>query len=489
MKHLFVTISLIAITAPAAAESPRAVVADAAEQQRGAAVRSAVEKGAHVDAAQADGTTALHWAVYHNDTDLALWLLERGADASLANDYSARPLTLACENANRQLVEALVKSGADANAPATGGETPLHVAARAGRTAPVAALLKHGAKVDATQRSGQTPLMFAAAEGHADVVRLLIKHGADPDKSLGSGFTPMMFAARQGHGEVVQALLGLGVDVDAVMESKGRGKAPRNGTSALILAVENGHFELAIDLIDAGADPNDQRSGYAPLHALTWVRKPNRGDGADGEPAPIGSGRMTSLQFAESLIERGADPDLRLRRGPSGRGKLNLKGASPLLMAAKTADLPYMKLLLKHGANPKGVNADGATPLMAAAGVGTIAPTEEAGTEDEALLAVQLLLKLGADINHVDKNGETAMHGAAYKSLPKMVRLLADNGADIDTWFTKNRYGWNPVMIAEGHRVGNFKPSIDTLQALHQVLVDAGIDPPPPTPRKKRKGY
>src|SRR4029453_16722067 len=103
---------------------------------------------------------------------------------------------------------------------------------------------------------------------------------------------------------------------------------------------------------------------------------------------------------------------------------LGTTGATPFLLAAKTADLPYMKLLVELGADPLLRNKDGCTPLMAAAGIGCLAPDEEAGTEPEALAAVEYLLTLKADVNTVDKNGETAMHGAAYKSLPKMVHLL-----------------------------------------------------------------
>jgi ankyrin repeat protein len=142
-----------------------------------------------------------------------------------------------------------------------------------------------------------------------------------------------------------------------------------------------------------------------------------------------------------------------------------------------------MKLLVELGADPARANKDGATPLMTAAGLGTLAPTEEAGTEEESIEAVQYLLSKGADVNAVDKNGETAMHGAAYKSLPKMVKLLAQSGETIDGWNRKNRHGWTPVLIAEGFRPGNFKPSVETLAALHDVMRAAGLTPPPPTPR------
>ena len=211
---------------------------------------------------------------------------------------------------------------------------------------------------------------------------------------------------------------------------KSSGRAPARGTTPLILAVENGHFELAVALLEAGADPNDQRSGFTALHTLTWVRKPNRGDEESGDPAPIGSGTLTSLQLVEKLVEHGADVNARLKRGASGRGVLSRRGATPFLLAAMTADVPYMKTLVKLGADPRLPNAQHCTPLMAAAGVGCLAPGEEAGTEDEAIEAVKLALELGNDVNAVDDNGETAMHGAAYKSFPRIVQLLADKGAE-----------------------------------------------------------
>jgi ankyrin repeat protein len=238
----------------------------------------------------------------------------------------------------------------------------------------------------------------------------------------------------------------------------------------LLLAVENGHFELAVALLEAGADPNDQRSGFTALHAMTWVRKPNRGDGDDGAPPPIGSGKLDSLGFVEAIVKHGADVNARLKRGASGRGVLSRVGASPFLLAAATADVPLMKALVKLGADPLLTNATRSTPLMAAAGLGCLAPGEEAGTEDEALEAVALAIAMGGDVNAVDDNGETAMHGAAYKNFPRVVQLLADRGAKAEIWNRKNKYGWTPLSIAEGHRVGNFKPSPETLAVLRRVL-------------------
>ena len=394
-------------------------------------------------------------------------------------EYGVTPLALACLNGNAELVEALLTAGADPNTTQRGGETVLMTAARTGRVGPVRALLARGAKVDGKERRGQTALMWAAAEGHAAVVSLLIQAGADMRATLpDSGFTPLFFAVREGRIDAARALLKAGVDVNEAMQPrKIWGKGPRQGTSPLVLAVENGHFELATVLLEAGADPNDQRSGFTPLHVLTWVRKPNRGDGDDGDPAPIGSGNLSSLQLVRELVRHGADVNARLKTGSSGRGQLSRTGATPFLLAAVTADVPYQRLLVELGADPSVGNVDHSTPLMAAAGLGTLAPTEEAGTEPEAIEALKLILKLGSDVNLVDDHGETAMHGAAYKSFPAVVQFLADHGAKIEVWNRTNKYGWTPLRIAEGYRVGNFKPSAETIAAIHQVMRAAGVAP------------
>jgi ankyrin repeat protein len=477
-----VLLCALGVAPASAADAP---LADAAEKADWPRVRALLKKGADATAAQADGMTALHWAAYHDAAAAARLLLAAGAKAKAENRYGVTPLALACTNGSADLVGMLLKAGADPNTALRGGETALMTAARTGRVGPVKMLLEAGATVDAKERNGQTALMWAAAEGHAGVIELLIQAGADAKARLKSGFTPLLFAAREGRIAAVEVLLKAGVDPnDAIRpEKKGAGTAPRGGASALLLAVENGHFDLALALVKAGANPNDQRSGFTPLHALTWVRKPNRGDDPDGQPPPTGSGSVGSLKFVRLLVAAGADVNARLEKGAPGKGKLDTAGATAFLLAAKTADLEYMRLLVELGADPLRPNNDGCTPLMAAAGVGCLAPDEAAGTEAECVAAVEYLLTLKADVNAVDKNGETAMHGAAYKSLPKMVRLLADRGARIDVWNRKNAAGWTPLTIAEGFRPGNFKPSAETIEAIHRVMRAAGVTPPPPTPR------
>ena len=474
-SNVAIFITALAHGHSALADSP---VADAAEQNDITTLKALTRQQADPDAPQHDGTTALHWAVYHDNERAVQLLLDAGAVSTKSNRYKVTPLSLACTNGNPHIVKALLEAGADADSELEGGETTLMTAARTGNLRCVELLLQKSAKVNDKDWKGQTALMWAAAEGHADVVRALLQAGANEDDSLKSGFTALFFAARHGRIDAAMKLIEAGVDVNSVMKPvKPNGKSARSNTSALMLAVENGHFELASALLDAGADPNDQRSGFTVLHALTWVRKPNRGDGPDGEPPPQGSGRMTSLQFVRKLIASGADIDTRLKRGKSGRGRLNHTGATAFLFAADTADLPLMKLLLELGADPTIPNADGATALMAAAGIGTMAPGEEAGTEEEAIAAVEFLLEHDFDINVVDKNGESTVHGAAYASWPTMVQVLADNGADIKVWHRKNKYGWTPLRIAQGHRPGNFKPAAATIVAVENVMLANGVKP------------
>jgi ankyrin repeat protein len=472
--------------------NPSAALADAAEKQDWTRLAALLKQGAEVNVAQVDGMTALHWAVYHDDLATAKLLLKASAEAKAANRYGVTPLSLACAGGNGAMVELLLTAGADPNTTRRGGETALMTAARTGKTGPVKALLARGAKVDGKDRKGQTALMWAAAEGHADVVKLLLEAGADFRTPLPSGFTPLLFAAREGRTEVVRVLLKAGADVNQAMQpTKSVPRGPRAGFTALTLAVENGHFELAVALLEAGADPNDQRAGFGALHMISWVRKPSRGDDEEGNPPPGGSGKLTSLDFVKEMIAHGAKVNLPLAKGVSNRGVLSRPGATPFLAAASTADVPLLRKLLELGADPRRANAQGTTPLLAAAGVGVGAPEEAPGTEPEVLETVALLLKLGAAVNAVDKNGETAMHGAAYRNHPKVVQLLADKGAKIDVWNRPNKTGLTPLVIAEGHRPGlNFRPSPKTVAALHRVMRAAGVTPPKATPRPAAKsGY
>jgi len=471
----------------------RALLADAAEKMERTKIRALLKQRVDVNAPQVDGMTALHWATYQDDLELAGLLVRAGANVNAASRYGVTPLSLACTNGNGAMVEMLLKAGADLNAPLPGGETALMTAARTGSLPSVKALLSRGASVDSKdERRGQTALMWAAAEGHADVVQALIDADADFGIRLPSGFTPLLFAVREGRIDVVRVLLKAGADVNDTIPVVGRrrgygGRLPPAGASALLVAVTNGHFELAADLLDTGANPNADLPGYTVLHAITAVRKPGIGD---NDPPPEGSGNMSSIELVKKLAARGADVNARMTKKPNlNNTRLNELGATPFMLAALTADAELMRTLAALGANPLLPNADNSTPLMAAAGLATRSPGEDAGTETEVLEAVQAALDLGADINAVDNNGETAMHAAAYKNLPKVVKFLAGKGAKIDLWNRNDKFGWTPLAIAVGYRFGNFKPSPDTEAAIREVMIAAGVTPPKTIVAKTQQIY
>ena len=478
MKHLLLAILLTTGSLQAAN-----ALLDAIRQGDNRQLSTLLSRKVNVNLAESDGMTALHFAVFKDNGEAVHLLLKANADPRVQNAYGITPLWLACQNGNAELVRALLEAGADANDQQIGGQTVLMTAARSGSLESVKALVEKGADINARENRGQTAMMWASAEGHTDVVAWLVEQGADFKTPLKGGFTPLFFAIREGRFDTVKVLLSAGADVNEAMAPERRAsRGPQNGMTPLLMAVENGHFEMAVYLVKAGADPNDLRAGYAALHAISWVRKPDSGEGVNGQPPPDGSGRLTSLDFVREIVVLGADVNLPLERGSGGRGKFNQKGATPFMMAAKTADLDLLQLLYKLGADPNIKTVDEVTPIIVAAGLGTVAAGEVAGTEDEVLETLAWLIDIGQDVNAVDVHGETAMHSAAYKNLPKVVEFLVDKGAKLDVWNQRNEYGWTPLLIAEGFRPGNFKPSFETIDAIHKVMLASGITPPPLTP-------
>jgi ankyrin repeat protein len=470
-----------------------ALLANATEKMDRAAIRALLKQRVDVNTSQIDGMTALHWAAYQDDAEIAGLLVGAGANVNAANRYGVTVLSLACTNGNGSIVELLLKAGADPNSALPGGETPLMTAARTGTLDAVKALIAHGATVDSKDdRRGQTALMWAAAEGHAPIVQALIDADADFGIRVPSGFTPMLFAARQGHIDVVRVLLKAGADVNETIPVEGRrrgygGRLPPAGATPLLLAVMNAHYELASVLLDAGANPNADLPGYTVLHAMTAVRKPGIGD---NDPAPEGSGNLSSIELVKKLVANGANVNAKMaKRANLNNTRANEIGATPFFLAALTADAELMRTLAALGANPLLPNAENSTPLMMAAGLATRSPGEDAGTETEVLEAVQVAMDLGNDVNAVDNNGETAMHAAAYKNLPKVVKFLAARGAKIEIWNRPDKFGWIPLAIAVGYRFGNFKPSPDTEAALREVMIAAGVTPPKTIVAKTQQIY
>ena len=445
--------------AGAAAASDDGALAAAAEMRDAAAVHTLLAGGAAVDAPAPDGTTALHWSVHHDDLDMVRALIDAGADVNAANRYGATSLLLACTNGSAPVVEALLQAGADPNRFAA-GETPLMTAARTGSVGAARHLLAHGADPHVRESlRGQTALMSAAAGRHAAVVRLLVEHGAAVDVHSKGGFSALAFAVRAGGFDAVRALLASGADVNDTL---------RDGTSVLMLAIVNGHYDLAAFLLDTGADPNAIDAGRNALHILVQT---HNWDGND-KAGVVERGEIGYIGLMEKLLAHGADPnagmtrdrEVRFPEGVTASGQsfaVNVIGATPFWWAARSADLPAMRLLLEHGADPLLATVENVTPLAMAAGVGYL-DGQTPGSEEDALEAVRMIIERGADINAAsacDAGAEaspfrglccgwTPLHGAASRGADSIIGYLVEQGAQLDA---QDQRGRTPLDLAEGH--------------------------------------
>lgn len=409
-------------------------------------VLSLLTQQVDVSVAEADGATALHWAVHRDDLEVARLLLQAGADVNAANAYGVTPLSLACVNGNAAMVDALLTAGADPNAARLSGETVLMTAARTGSVDAVRSLVVAGAEVNATEMSrGQTALMWAVAEHHLDVVRVLLGHGAHVGATSTAGFTPLLFASREGSLAAAELLVAAGADVN---------HAAADGLTALLIATVRGHWEQAILLLESGADPDVDGTGYRPLHwaAGSWETQWNGVHGVAESYAKGLSGLVPQAKLAlvRALLAHGADPNARIVKQPPRFGfslfRLDLVGATPFFLAALAGDASVMRVLADAGADPLLATSSGTTPVMAAAGIGWI-ESESLVTEADALEAVVLAARLGGDVNASDGRRDTALHGAAAKGADSIVQFLADRGAEIDV---ANDRGDTPLIIAEG---------------------------------------
>ena len=424
-----------------------------------AGARGLLQQGVSGHVSEADGTTALHWAVRADNGELIRALLRGGAKANTANRYGVTPLALAAENGSAAAATLLLDAGADPNAVSGHGETVLMTAARTGRPGPVSLLLARGAHVNAREGAfGETALMWAAGHDHPDVVRLLIAAGADPDARSTvidlpkvkvdlatmvttalprGGMTALMYAARQGAVRAAAALADGGADLNAV---------DPDGTTAMVLAIINTHFDVAATLAEKGADPDiGDSAGMGAVYAAVDMVHP---DPLINRPPARPKGRLSAADLVSALLERGANPNaalkapLLMRQHNAGDASLG-DGATPLMRAAKAGDLALTRTLLDRGANPSLALRNGTTSMMVVlSGRGARALTPET----PAFQMIRLMLERGADINAMNAGGETLLHQGVGRG-EAFVRLLTERGARLDL---KDKSGRTPLDVALG---------------------------------------
>ena len=502
----------LASVSPGLADGVGVELVQAAKAADTEGVRALLQEDVDVNATDADGTTALQWAAYRGDSETAALLIKAGANVNTANRRGVTPLSAACEAGSGTIVTRLLKAGADPNTTKLSGATALMLCARSGNLDALTALLARGAHVNASEDFfGQTALHWAAAAGHPAVVELLVEAGTDVKvfskeeglplprdsrqlQSPADNFTPLLFAVRSGDLETVKTLLTLGANVKDMAF---------DGTTSLVLATLNGHFELAAFLLDQGVNPNAPDPRGSALHVIAWVRRQAQvinTAAADVVPR-IPTGNLDSLVLAKQLLEAGANPNARVRlkdpeyqharlyfaQRPTDlsieRNYLGWDGATPFWLAARHADVDYMRLLVAHGADsltPSNLNV---TPLMVAAGAG-FSQGDSTGTHAEALEATRLALELGNDVNAVADYGETkntdprfegftALHGAATRGATEVVQLLVDRGADLEA---QTQAGWTPFNVADGIFIGGtFKGNPAAAELLRRLMTGRGI--------------
>ena len=440
---------------------------EAVKARDAAAVRMLLKAPNAANVATADGTTPLHVATDIDDVATAQLLLRSGANVKAANRYGVTPMYSAAVNGSARMIELLLDAGADPNVALREGETALMTASRTGVVEAMRVLLSPGGE---GQREGDVEAADGADVGGARRQRRggeapARSRSAGRDRSL-FGWTPLLFAARQGEIGSIEALLGAGADIDETLP---------DGTSALVTAVQGLNYEAAAFLAKHGIDPNASAQGWTALHQIAWSRRPQRGQNNPGQKP---QGGVSSLELAKILVEHGADVNARQTKEPSsdmeGRNSLNRYGATPLFLAAKSVDVPLMETFLALGADPFLANIDGDSPLMVAAGVGVYSQGESPGAPEESADAVKLLIKLGAAVNDVDKNGETALHGPAWRGSNEAATLLVDAGAKLDA---RNNRGWLPLTIADGvYYNSRVMMNKHTATLLRQMMTARGLD-------------
>ena len=431
------------VCAGSAAAEIRGPLSDAAWRGDREAVRRLLAQKADVNASDADGGTALHWASYRDDGATVDLLLRAGAHVNAANDLGATALWAASQNGSRDVVGRLLQAGADPNLALHSGETPLMIASRVGSAPVVSQLLAAGATVDAAATRRQTALMWAVSQQHPEVVQLLIAAGADIharsavwnltmavsphgmlqyNKSVPhGGDTALLFAARVGDLASAKLLVAAGANVN---------DRDAWGVSATAMAAHAGFTDVVALLLDHGADPNGSAPGFTALHAAIMRR---------------------DERMVRALLDRNADPNEPVRSWtPTRRSSRDwnfnpeLVGATPFWLAARVTAPEIMRMLVERGGEPRVVHrvsyhagdppaprSQTTTPVMAAVGMGGgvlwVQP-ERAEREPLVLEAVKIAVGLGADVNVANDDGRTALDAANQLRYTSVSEFLIASG-------------------------------------------------------------
>jgi ankyrin repeat protein len=535
----YIACALIA-TATIAAAAENTLI-DAAERGDRAAVSRLLSKGANPNTPGPDGTTAIMYAAANDDLELVRALIKAGANVKLTNQFGTTALTEAAIIGSAPIIDALLKAGADPNTKNPEGETPLMAIARTGKVDAAKRLLEAGADINARENfGGQTALMWAAAQSQPEMVKFLASNGADlnargvirqwerkviteprPKDMNKGGFTALLYAAREGCVECARHLVAAGADKD--LEDPER-------ITPLNMALLNLHYEFAAFMINAGADVDKwDLFGRSPIYmAADTSTLPMKGNGAMAVLPSEDS--ITALDVARLLLQKGANPNLQLKRRPPyrdvpqdrGGDTILAQGATPLLRAARAGDAPMVELLLKNGALVDLPSKEGVTPLMAAAGAefGDRVTRGRNRTTDGVLATMKVLIEAGANVNArmVTEPGrnpaegqsnqaasliaaqrrpsqvptanavphQTALHGAAQRGLTPFVKFLAEHGADLEM---KDANGRTALDLARGVGVAGVRqasrdPFPETVALLESLMTAKGIPVPKPEASK-----
>ena len=473
--HSAILLSFV-VSGVAGAETP---LVDAAMNGDARSVRSLLRQTVDVNVTQPDGMTALHWAAHLDNVEIASLLLRAGADFRARNRTGIAPMYLATVNGSAAMIGTLLDAGDDANAVlAETLETVLMLTSKTGNADAVRLLLDRGAEVNATQARDFSALMFAAAEGHANVIELLIERGANaaattiastkPERRPAGGMTALLFAARQGHMEAVRELLAGGADVD---------QSSADQTSPLLIAVLNGHYDMAYLLLENGADPSAADvNGRGALYSAIDLRNVQWSQG----PAPV-LPQQEHLAMIRTLVEAGADLTTAISAKIGHRGSFDMRwtdfvGGTPFLRAAWNGDIEVMNFLLEHGADPHVVAEKGETALLLVTGAGWPLGQGHIRSDQEIMASLELFVEeFGMDVNAATTDGITALMCAVFKGTNDVIQYLVDHGAALDAKDNEGRtvLTWAAGIAANEGQPPRPQPTAETL--IRELLQQQGI--------------